>query len=613
MTGKFRIMVWALCGTLAAAGWASAEVGDLFPETSYADKVAPSPVTHPEGSLKKPPPELTPITPAPPPVPLPPEPLPATPENPPATAPQVGHAPAAPIQPAPPAAVAEPIWTPYGQTIFAPFLSAEDRAVFDRDYAPFIQAAMQGTTADRRTTSDQIFAAAGKLDAAPTLQRYLYLHALGLAIRGAAPIEDRTKKAQAALPLLNERTLAVAQTRADCLDNLTQSALNSATDGLMRMTAHAYATLAELQAEAGYPREAVESLRTARHWVLIMRERNALLANQIAGTADLVGRSSQASGMAATFKKKLADDPKDPLANTQLALIALGIHGDLAAALPYAAHADKPALQQLYTLGRSLDLRHMKTDEPADVTKALRMIEALAEIARALPTGPDRFLVANFASRKLSTLADRASPIEVSRLRLALKKISDKIMDQADPYDVLAEIPRSDTADLGGGNGKVFRSVPALFTGCPALPRQFAGNNSLLAATTNGWLRQNAVGANLICPAQFAAAESGAWGNKGRIPLHFVQQNLVLADVRYTVNFNVQVPEALAATLTQLQPGQVATIGGTINDVTVQAYYGACTIRIDMTYQAPNEDSKAAPAPSLPRRPAGAGGGTESP
>jgi hypothetical protein len=437
----FAKVVLSAALTTPLVGYAG-DAGELFPDVpAYRDNVA-SPVTHQEESLKKPAvpvvPQPTTVAPQPPPVIPPLEPV--SPTEPAHNAPKsVPVAPAPKHAPAPkPARVIPhtPIWTPYSKTVFLPLLTAEDRVVFDRDYAPQVGTALRGTPEERRAASDELFGKAEAGTDSPTLRRCLYLHALGLAIRGASPLEDREKKARAVLPLLTERTLAVAQARADCLENLTQSGLNNASQALFIMVAHSYATLAELQAQAGYPKEATASLARSRKWLLSARDRNPLLAAQLAATTDWVNRANLVDGMLPGLKQKLEADPKDDMANTQLALIQLGLYGNLSGALNFAGDSSKPELQKLKQLTKGLPLDTLTCQSPEDAQASLPIIAALGDVARSV-TGPDRFLIANFANHRLDAISSVISKTDLVHFNLMLRKISDKITETADPYESL--------------------------------------------------------------------------------------------------------------------------------------------------------------------------------
>ncbi len=422
---------------------APGDPGDLFPDVPYSDKVAASPVTHQEASLQQtnllvPPPALPDI---PPPAAAPTNP-PEDSQSVPQVVKQVSKNPKSPI------------WAPYSKGLFTSFLSAEDRATFDQDYAPLIRTALKGNVVDRRNASDSLFESAEKANDSPKLQRYLYLHALGLAIHGAAPGKDCETKARAVLPLLKERTLAVAQARADCLDDLMQYAMGNASENLQTMTVHAYATLAELQVQAGYPREATENLKTARHWLASAVNHNSLLTTQLITTGDWVSRANSAAAMIPGLKTRLAADPKDNLANMQLAQINLGIYGDLGAAVPYAGDAPSPALQKLPELVKGLKLPELSCASKGDAQKSLPIIQAMVDIARSV-TVPDRYLIARHAQYRLELIAGMLSKDTVAQLLAALKSISNNIADQSDPYQSLSNID-----DLAANSNKNTPTAP---------------------------------------------------------------------------------------------------------------------------------------------------------
>jgi len=438
MTLKATLTVAALSALLTCSvRLCAGDPGDLFSDIPYADKVGASPVTHQEDSLKpyKPaaPAPLAPLAPAAPPVVSPP-----LPQEPPAATPITQQTPATDK-----ATHGAPIWLPYAQMVQAPLLPLADKQRFDTNDAAILSAALKGSPEAQRTASDRLFRRANRAEDAPKLQRYLYLHALGLAIRAKTPIADREKKARAVLPLLEERSLAVAQTRTECLESLATG--GSVTPSLSTVLAHAYATLAELQVQTGYPKEAAASLDNARKW--LEPNHPALLTAQLSATNDWVKRAETAAAELATLKAKLQNNSRDNAANTELAMIHLGLYGDLGKALGFALDSDKPELQKLTQRAKDLNLETLTADSVADAQKSLPVIAAMVDLAKSA-VGPDRYLIAYHAKYRLDELTAMLPKEDVSNLTAALKKISDKITDKLDPYESLSKLDNTKPGDL---------------------------------------------------------------------------------------------------------------------------------------------------------------------
>jgi hypothetical protein len=436
MARKTNVTTAILAALLScSATLRAADPGDLFPDVPYSSKVGPSPVTHQEESLKNAPPApaqpAAPVEPAPAqPETIPPAREPPSPDTRPATD-QSAQTKPAEVK----AAHGSQIWFPYAEKLGDPLLPAVDKAKFDAQDAGLLSAALRGSRKEKQNVSDQLFRRAGRAEDSPGLQRYLYLHSLGLAIRAQTSAGDREKKARAVLPMLTEKSLAVAQTRTDCLESL---AGGTATGTLATLLVHSYATLAELQVQTGYPKEAYASLASARKW--LEPNHPALLTTQLAATNEWVKRSEAAAGELHTLKDKLVNNSKDTAANTELAMIQLGIYGDLGKALEFAMDSDRPELQKLTNLAKDLDLKAMTVDSAADAQKSLPVIAAMVDVAKSA-IGPDRYLIAYHAKFRLDELAPVLSAEDVASLNAAIKKVSDKITDPLDAYDSLEQLP----------------------------------------------------------------------------------------------------------------------------------------------------------------------------
>jgi hypothetical protein len=444
--------------TAAPRLWA-ADPGELFPDIPYSTQVGASPVTHEEESLK---PVATPTPPPPPPTPAP---APAV-DTPPAN---VAPAPDA-NPPAPPPAPANPshgplIWFPYAQKLLDPILPPDDKEKFDSQMTAMINNGLNGTPENMRAVSSILFSRAANGKDSPPFKRYLYLHSLGMAIRAKTSAFDREKKARAVLPLLKDRELAVAQTRTECLASL---AGGTATGTLATLLAHSYATLAQLQVQTGYPKEAYASLDTARKW--LEPNHPPLLTAQMAATNDWVKRAQTAATELRMLKTKLAANSKDSSANTELAMIQLGIYGDLAKSLQFALDSKKPELQKLAAAAKDLDLNALAVDSPADAQKSLPVIIAMIDIARSA-VGPDRYLVAYHAMFRLDELAAALPAQDVANLKAELKKISDKITDPLDAYDSLEQLPDPKPEDPTADASDNPQDEPA-----PVVVRDWQGN-----------------------------------------------------------------------------------------------------------------------------------------
>jgi hypothetical protein len=401
--------------------------GELFPDVPYSTIVGPSPVTHEEENLKVSTP--TPATPAQatPPIVAPPSPPVSSNAKPPTD-------PSAQTKPADAEGTstrASQIWFPYAHNLLDPLLSAADQQQFDSQDAAGLVAALNGSSELKLNASDRLFRRAASTTGSPELQRYLYLHSLGLAIRAKAPSADRDRKGRAVLPLLNEPSLAVGQARTECLESLAGGA---ATGTLATQLVHAYANLARFQAQAGYPREAYASLSAARKW--LQPSPPSLLTQQLATTHQWVKRAQAAAFELPALKSQLINNSRDPAANTELAMIHLGLYGDLGKALEFAIDSDKPELHKLASLAKELDLKTMMVDSPADARKSLPVIAAMVDLAKSA-IGPDRYLIAYHAKFRLDELATVLPAKDIASLNAAIMKASDEITDPLEPADSL--------------------------------------------------------------------------------------------------------------------------------------------------------------------------------
>jgi hypothetical protein len=381
-----------------SAGGLSADPGELFPDVPAYDEKVSAPVSRPEAVFKRPvatpeskPVEITPRTPDAPVV----SPTPVEDRSPvskPVETPRTsGETPAWMLQ-------------PYSVGLLDPFLDPDDQETFDKKYANTIAKALNDTLETRRKASAEIASAAKTGNYSSKLKRYLLLHALALSIRGTSAVDDRAKLANAVLPMLEDRTLAVTQARADCLNDLLLGTLATPSERLLDMNADALTMLAILQVQGGFPQEAAKSLKKAREAALRCREASARRSHELAEASAWVDRSTTASAIWPRLHETLTHKPEDPFANTQCAIFHIVLYGHLENAARFASKSDKPEIK---LLSEKINQMTASDDARTDPAKIFEVCLALGEVAKkAASHNFDKFSIALFTGDQTFALME---------------------------------------------------------------------------------------------------------------------------------------------------------------------------------------------------------------
>lgn len=374
----------------------AADPGELFPSVAPYDETVNRPIARPEQALKPHRP-VEPIT--TPPI----EPKP-NPQVAPKVEPKPDTTSVPRVTPRSASANRDLRFHPFSEDLTKPFLDDADEQTFDKQYADAIGKALAGGLEERRKMVDTL--TAGAL-ATPSnnLQRYLLLHALGMSIRAVAPVADRAERASKLLPFLTDRNLAIAQARVDCLTDLMLSVSSNPSDRFYNLYAEAYAALAKLQVQAGFPRDAQETLKKARDAAKMSHEPSPSRADQLAEATAWVDRAAMAAGLWPRWQATLKTNPAAPFINTQCALLHLALYGQLESAASFAAKSDREELQHFAAAYKACAVSAPAQEDGALADRTLTVCETLFDIARNVAVHPfDKYSLAFLAGDKAQML-----------------------------------------------------------------------------------------------------------------------------------------------------------------------------------------------------------------
>jgi|GEM_PF-3361096 len=576
-------LLWsAVVGVSISVGWTGlvfSEPGELFPDTPAYNERVNSPVSQQERSLKKPA-RVTRPTPKPVEKPI---------EKP------VERPVERPIEKPVEKPVEQPVekpigplytMAPYATGLFEPLLTDKEQGRFDDEYAAKVTRALASPLDVRRRVSDDLKEAA---DNEPSLlKRYLLLHSVGLSIRGTAPLSDREVKAKEVLPLLTEETLAVQQARADCLQNLINGAPQQANDRLLEMAAVAHCTLARLQVKAGFPKEAIETLKRGRENSLAMKEKKTEVADAIGESQAWVDRGNQALVLAPRWQAILKENPTDNSANTQTAVLHLSLYGNICAAAPFAAKSDRADLKAFAAVMKGAGIASADATPSISPERAVKICQAMVKIAETTPVAFDKYSIAVFAARHLEQLKTNSS-LSAEDTRLA-KQLFTSAIDIAmksgirSPYvsanDPVAAVKPEKKADAPAANGKdddgVFTSIGGIFADSPK--DCFANNRIRKTGELDRYLEKNVIGKMARIDAAASTMGVAVLDETGKVkyvPVYFNIPRMDLRGVLVTVSIEYKLPAAKAEAARAIPIGTVMKVGGEINAVTITpSYYG---------------------------------------
>ncbi len=577
-----------------AAGTEVAHAGDpgeLFPNVKPYDETVVAPISRPDRVIRPVTPKVEPKQEPKEEEETPEETPPSIPVEPPE--PKVPSVkPRRPSTEKPPIAMTQPTaapkvdkdlrFHPYFEAINKPLMDAVDQEVFEKEYADKITRALAGRVEDRRKLSKELAEAAAGTKS-EKLKRFLMLHAVGMSIRGGAPLEERAARANAVLPLLNERTLAVTQAKADCLNDLILSASTSPTDLMLDITADAFATLARMQVQAGFPKDAEESLKKARESFNKCREKAPGRAEQVAEAGAWATRSVMASGMWPKWQQMLRTNAEDAFANNQCALLHLALYANVEQAGIFAARSDRKDLQKLAGVIKETYASEATRKDPLQVY-ALSL--AIAEVSRTSAAHPfDKFSLAMLAGNKIELLMD-SGKLPADKMSEARKQL-EALREQVEK----GSIKPGEPGKWLGGNGPVDVKVKIdeakaktvvtlgdLLKECPKelWPKRPDGERMVYdTKAMNEWLTKNATGRKIAMEAR--ASNMGevvvrADGSK-YIPVEFRLPNkMEIAGSVVQVGIESRLPPAVAERAGYLQYGEAAKIGGTVVSMRLTLY-----------------------------------------
>ena len=293
------------------------------------------------------------------------------------------------------------IWGPYRLAIMEKFLSADEQAEYDDDFADQIKKALSVTTADRKATLDGLAEAVATRS--ENIKKFVLLNVVGLSVKTNAPLEERSARAMLVMPLLKEQTLEVAQARADCLNILAMSAPEMASDKLWGMLAEADATLAQLQIQAGFPAQAVESFQKAKAAYVRMKDKKQCHSEILVESGAWVDHTQFLTVQLPNYKKVLAATPADTEASTHMAMAHLVLYGDLESMKVYAVNAS----DSLKALAGELDAAafpKMSAAPATAVADSLKIAEKLLAVAREATDQVEKYSLAKLIVDRLDLL-----------------------------------------------------------------------------------------------------------------------------------------------------------------------------------------------------------------
>ena len=597
---RFQILVLAAAVVLPVLGLrsSSGDPGDLFPNVPNYDEAIVSPVSHPERTLLKPrvlvPPTVTPRpTPAPTPTPSP-TPAP-TPETPVLKTPQIHLPPAVAKAPDPiELAKARLSWTVDRELVLTPFLTADEQAEFDKDYASVVRKALMATPDERRKASDDLSAAADKEGMSPGLRRYLMLHAVGLMVRASGSWDDRRIKAERVVPLLEDKTVAIGQARVDCLKNLCQT-VNDAPPKLLEYMVDSHLALARYQIQAGFGSTAVGNMNTARSLVLQLRDQPVERMDQVAETQAYVDRGATALAAWPRWQTALKANPNDPGANTFVAASHLAVYHDIERAAPYAAKSDKKEYQALAAAVSEAKLAELPAKPGRVPETTLTLAGALLDLTKSMGVAYDRFSTASLALEKLTALLEAYPNLaagEADKARALLASARD-VIDKSGvhPLRSAAKEPKPETPASGKGP-RTYAAIGAIFKDAPKalLPEAGTAWSPSKITEANKWLKENVVGQILSIRANLQRAGAPIEKSDGvaYVPASFSVARIEVGDSIVAVSLDAKFTGKSMAVVRQLPIGQDAGVAGYITSIQLRGGMSP-SLHITVADQAPKD------------------------
>jgi hypothetical protein len=595
------------CGLLMTFPLHAADPGELFPNVGSYDETVVSPISKPEQSItqKEPPVVEVPI-PAQPPAPpevieKPPEPTPQPANDSTVKEPGEPNEPARPprrkptritrkpnsTQPTtapPPPPLVE--LTPDAAGNLTPMLAPEEQRLFTTDYAEPITKALAGSVVDRKKTADLLESAADGLTS-PSMKRYVLLHAFALYIRASTPLAERVQKAEVLLPMLSEHTLPVVQARADALNDLMVTASSNPNERFMDLYIEAHAMLAKLQVQAGYPKDAQDSLHKARDVALRFMRKPQARIDQINEAAAWCDRATAAAALWPKYQATLKTSPNDPVTNTQVATLHLSLYGNLAQAAVFAARSDRKDLKAFAEVIKANPPQALSNDPTKHAEQVLAISAALVDVAKATPVSQtfDRYSIACYAGDHVEQLiADGVVPSEKALQSRALLASAKDVVDRT-------RLKRGDDLPkwLGGSGsttnpaakpiaGRTIANFADVFHGMPKdLAPTTVGWSRKQLDDVNEWMQKNVVGQTFSGNVFFKQVRPAVETPEGKmyVPIVFGVRDIQVND-NFVVVFNIEndVPPKLAGAARNRIYWAPATVKGTISDAQVRNQFG---------------------------------------
>ena len=385
-----------------------ADDGELFPNVKNYDEQVASPVSKPEKAVEVVKPAVK-------------EPVERPKHN--GKGPKEPPTDKEPKVPVPVAKIPEVRWEAYRVHLLSPLMSPESQSRFDSEFAPKVQAVLKEKGKGGKEAADSLWKDAEAAGIAADLKRGLWLHALGLAIRGQTELDDRAAKAKAVLPLLTEETLPVAQARADAVTELAFGAPSRASDALLAIVVESQCKLARLQVQGGFPDQAAGSMKMARDAYVLMNTKTDSAKDAMTEAGAWVDRATAARGQSSHWQETLAAKPTDAMVNTQLAVLTLSLYGDVEKAAAYAGKSDR---KELLAFGAAVEkVKSASGDRAPSTAEMLTVAGALLDVADGGAVQPfDRYSIAMLVAGKLTELSaagdvkpDQATTIKTMQSR----------------------------------------------------------------------------------------------------------------------------------------------------------------------------------------------------
>lgn len=385
-------------------------------------------------------------------------------------------------------------WAVERDAAMTPLLTDDDWATFERGYAPLVRKALQGTPDERRETSDALLGATNKAGISENVKRFLKLHALGLAARGSGGVAQRGKLLDEMIAGLQERTLAVLQAKLDCV--ALRYGGSDIPARLRESLIEAQLELGKLQVQAGFGAAALDNLKAAAALLKTIKTPPPELTDTMAESRVYIERGARIAEDWPRLREALKGSPKDPFANTQLAIAQLSVFHDIERGGAAAALSDKKELANFGKVVAETQLSTLTYPSAKANEATLALCAALNGVAKSLGVPADRYSVASLVMEKLPPLQEFGNlTTEQTRKAKALLRAAMMIANDTGVRPIRIPEPEPETPpETQAKSPPSFASVAEIFVGAPreAVPSKGEVWTAARIKACNAWLKENA-------------------------------------------------------------------------------------------------------------------------